>query len=255
MNLQSLVWLLLGGAFLACERRPGAERPRPAPAAPLPAQMAAQDSGFLTKRDGLPWLLKLGVADTTDSLARATWRLVAPTDTIGKYYRTARTGNTLVLCEVETGVFPDENHWLLEIAPDGRLRQRQRYFLGKYACTGGNFLAGFRQAGTWFLLGSNNTGTAFCTGFVSIFDRALPPKDGHRILTYLADDAGQRLATRLTARTEFRHDTLLAHYAERQWSPHRGAATTAYDIRYVRHDSGWRALDSARLRPLLPMLE
>lgn len=256
MNAKIVAVALIGLGAIACDRRSAPERPTSAPINPLVTHMLALDSGVITKQDGLPWLLALGVADTTDSAAREAWRVTAPRDTVGKFYRAAESADRLVCCEVPSGDFPAAEHWLLRVAPDGRVLQRQQYFLGKYPCDGKSFLAGLRRRGPWFLLTANDTGAGYCAAFLYVFDRTLPPTSANGILTSLDDDADGYLVRRLTSRLEARADTLLVHYTETRWPPHaHPAAVDKYTIRYVHQDSTWRALDNTHLKPFLRRLE
>ena len=259
--------LFLSLAAIACDRRPAAEQPKSGPVDPLVVRMMAQDSGFLTKNEGLPLLLELGLADTVDSAARAVWRLFSIRDTIGKYFRLPHAGGLLLY--IHTAGANDDRFYpyLIELAADGQIRKRQpRYHIGNYPCCidGPNYFSGFRRKGKWFLLADCGTGSGFCSGFLNVFQQQLPPTNYSGVLSGLntslphpEDD--QEYAWYLSSTAHFRSDTLQMIYTLQRGITDEEAnfiATTTeyFTIDYVRRDSVWRALDSTRLKELLPML-
>lgn len=225
--------------------------------------MSGLDSGFFTKKEGLPLLLQLGLADTTDSLASKTWQLTKAQDTVGKFYRTDQTGNLLVLCLANGGDVSGEDYLLLELSPEGQVLQKRRYFLGKYPCClqHENFYNGLSKKEKWLLLTGCNTGSGFCAGFLNVFNQTLPPSYDKGILASLYDATtppyeGQFEALRITSTAAWHHDTLLMQYTQKRTFSDENEnvqeeAVERFDINYVQQGSGWRALDSTRLKELL----
>src|ERR671913_255694 len=78
---------------------------------------SSSDSGFITKEDGLPYLLKEKLTDTINSF----WIHAAINDTIGKFYRVETTGNYLVSTINLSSKLTFETHLLFEISKNGKL--------------------------------------------------------------------------------------------------------------------------------------
>ena len=86
------------------------------------------DEGFITKEEGLAFLLVNSLIDTTEKSQKG-WNKINPTDTIGRYYRIENSGNYLICLPYSLNYFQSK-HYVIEVTPFGELQKSELYDFG-----------------------------------------------------------------------------------------------------------------------------
>ena len=171
--------------------------------------MLENDSGFVIKKNGLPFLLETSLTDTIDSF----WNQVKDSDTIGKYYKVSQTGNYFY-CSIDlTRKYSFETHLLIEIKPSGEILRFERFFHGNYPCCWDNYYEGFNTFGEYFGLKTCETGSGYCASYLYLFKEILPQDKQNSIpQTYWSSIGAGGLSQSLSSEMEFKKDNLFVYY-------------------------------------------
>ena len=128
----------------------------------------ANDSGFVTLKDGFDFLLYNSLIDTIP-ISNA-WDLYNQTDTIGKYYRMGNN-NHYIMCLLApaSNEFAFEHYIIMEIDAEGKLLKSERFFHSHYRYCWNNDYDGFFKYGNFFGFKQCSTGTGFAHTFLYLF--------------------------------------------------------------------------------------
>lgn len=138
------------------------------------------DSGYINKKQGLPFLLHRKFSDTTQK----SWRYIKDTDTIAKYYK--KNKNTYFICFFDYNMiqYDFETNLLIEIKVSSKKQEVikvERYFHGNYSCCWNNF-DGFQKKGDYFMFNYCGTGSGYCSSQMVIMQDVLPQEKASYIL-------------------------------------------------------------------------
>ncbi|UUC44782.1 hypothetical protein [Flavobacterium cerinum] len=167
------------------------------------------DSGFVTKKEGLLFLLTKKLTDTVDSY----WNHAKENDTIGKYYKIKETGH-YYFCTIDlSSKYNFETHLLIEIKENGTIVDTERFYHGAYPCCWGNYYDGFQKYGHFFGIKTCATGSGYCAGYLHLFQNKLAQGEFLEIPVDLWSSLGfNGLSQKLDSWIVAKKDTLLVHY-------------------------------------------
>lgn len=212
------------------------------------SKLFTQDSGFISKKGVLNFLVSKRMGDTADRH----WELYADTDTFGKYYRLP-DGN-FIACLEDIGGDSFESHLLLEINPYDSVLKKERYIHANYPCCWRNQYEGFMKSGDYFLFKFCQTGSGFCASGIYFFQR-ITPQDSldHVVLGYwnsMGDGEGH--AWLLSGMWHISDDSLTMQHRLYTFSwedtLHRPDDSVLFNVVYVKDKRGWRVTDSTYLK-------
>jgi len=219
----------------------------------LPVRFVA-DSGYILKKEGISILLKIESNDTIDT----NYSTLKDTDTIGKYYKTKK-GNYLA-CVLDI-IHPIRNASpvLVEYTPKGKIINTENYCGGMYLCCWKNNYEGFKKLGDYYSIKTCGTGLGFCGSNINVFKELEPqllddiPTSAWSILCALQAE-GPALACSITSTISIKSDTVFVHYKLETLEPdesedvdYKVINTEFFDIKYVKRETGWEALDTINL--------
>jgi len=214
----------------------------------------SQDSGFILKKDGLPFLLSVTLTDTSGS--QWTWSQVKDNDTIGKYYQVKQTGNFFV-CTIElTKKYAFVSHLLLEIKSDGTILKNERFIHGNYPCCWDNFYEGFKKRGEYFYFKTCGTGSGYCGSRIYLFKNIISQDKQNAIPESYRSFSGDGQSEVLTSTMELRENYIIMHYkletgnVDRNSKNFKAKKKDKFDIKYILHNSNWVATDSTKIKDL-----
>jgi hypothetical protein len=140
---------------------------------------------------------------------------IEPTDTIGKYYRSSKTGNYLCCILDVQDKFDFETHVLIELKlnKSGKYSvvAKERYFHGNYPCCWNKYYDGFNRNGSYFTFNSCGTGSGFCSTYVYYF-KSVRPQDKCKAIPdgyWSSEETGM---VQLTSLKKLRGDSLFCIY-------------------------------------------
>lgn len=211
-----------------------------------------QDSGFVTKKIGLPFLIAHQLTDTTGTY----WKdYIKDSDTIAKYYKVKQTGH-FYYCTIDR--LPDdfETHLILELNQAGELLQSERFFHGHYHCCWKNRYEGFQKYGDYFGIKTCNTGLGFCASSLYLFKKLASQDTLEPVLIDYWEAMGgeDRNPRRLSSFLTTDKDTLLVHYKLEEGKmvddkPHfKVQKTRKFNLTYIRKDQQWISQDSTMFK-------
>lgn len=212
----------------------------------------SNDSGFVIKKNGLPFLLATSLTDTTDSF----WNQAKDNDTIGKYYKVRETGSYFY-CSIDlTKKYTFETHLLIEINPVGEILKSERYFHGNYPCCWDNYYEGFNKFGDYFGLKTCGTGSGYCASYLYLFKDILPQEKQNSIpQSYWSSLGAGGLSQSFSSEMEFKKDKLVLHYKLEDGelddsSNFKIKKTKTFDVNYVFKNNKWTTNDSSKFEGL-----
>ncbi len=204
------------------------------------------DSGFVTKKEGLHFLLSHGLTDMKDSF----WYLIKETDTIGKYYKVKESGNYFMCLVDYSRKYTFETHILLKFTPTGKLIKSERFFHNNYACCWDNYYEGFNKIDNYFSLKICGTGSGYCGSRLYIFKDLLPEDRQEAIPQNFLATNGEESQS-LNSTMEFQGDQLLVHYELEIGKVDDSAnfnidSTNSFDVKFYFKNNKWITPDSAK---------
>lgn len=207
------------------------------------------DSGFVLKKDGLPFLLSNRLSDTTD----ASWNHLNDNDTIAKYYRIKQTGH-FYYCTVDlSNKYTYETHLLLELTPDAEIIKSARYFHSHYSCCWGNYFDGFNRYGDFFGIKTCATGSGFCASNLYLFETLAQQDEQSPIpLGYWEAIGVERRPQRVSSTLELTRNELIMHYLTEvgdldEQDNFKVKKTKKLDATFIFRNNQWVCRDSAEL--------
>ncbi|SFO50710.1 hypothetical protein SAMN05428949_5478 [Chitinophaga sp. YR627] len=162
------------------------------------------DSGYLTKKTMLPYLLSEKLMDTTGQASE--WNDIPESSPIAKYYL---KGQHYIVCTENA----DASMLLFETSDRGHIQTHELYIHGSYgSCWHGVF--GFGKLGDYFFLRTCNGGTAHNGTTLYLFKEIRPQEK----TPYLFECYWQGLMSdninfeQLNSRINVSHDSIMVHY-------------------------------------------
>jgi len=242
------------------------------------------DSGFVTKKEGLAFLLANSLTDTlpwSDTIYYDSpitlfdgtthtywidngddgWYLFKQTDTIGKYYR-IENSNNYMMCLIDYGSKYDfETHLVIEITSDGKLVKSERFFHGNYPCCWGNNYDGFSKYGDFFGIEICGTGSGYCASYLHLFKEVTPQDSINSIRlncwAYIDSDDDEASYASITSNMEIKKDELLLHYVliygtlDENYGWGKIHSSEKFAIRYFYKNGKWDTEDKDKLKVLM----
>jgi len=219
----------------------------------LPARFVA-DSGYILKKEGISILLKIEINDTIDT----NYSTLKDTDTIGKYYKTEK-GNYLA-CVLDI-IHPIRNASpvLIEYTMDGKIINDENYYGGMYLSCWKNNYEGFKKQGDYYSVKNCGTGSGFYSENIYFFKElepqgnSVPATAWSSFCLYQAEEK-PLLACNITSVISIKSDTVFVHYKLETLEPdesedvnYKVINTEFFDIKYIKRETGWEALDTLNL--------
>jgi len=130
-----------------------------------------KDSGYITKREGLEFLVAQSLSDTIDSY----WKQVTLLDTIGKYYMISP--NKFILYISDFGKeYSGASHFLIEIYSgnnEQKIIKKERIAHGNYLCFHTKSYEALQKTGNFFYVIISSTGSGFCGEYIYVFKHVM----------------------------------------------------------------------------------
>lgn len=212
----------------------------------------AGDSGYLAKKDLLPYILSEKLLDTSGTSQR--WNELQDSTIIGKYYKNERNYIICInnLSDAATSVI------LCETNHTGHIGVHTYYgqSLAQSSCTGIG-ISGFGKMQDYYFIRSCVWGSLYAGSELTFFKNVLPqetlnsiPESSWRGLV----KGDTSIYRELQATIHISHDSINAHYAiiqeiEKVPAGPRTARETidSFDVVYLMKDKQWIATDSAKI--------
>lgn len=166
------------------------------------------DSGYITKKAGLPLLLFYGITDTTNS----SWNWIKDSDTIAKYYRDQQTGHYFICSFDCSNMFDFSTHIIFELNQNGKLIKNERFFHGNYPCCWENHYNGFNRYGTFYGINICGTGSGYCAKHLFLFKNLIPQDSQKLIPIEYWSNSGEGEAQSLSSLMKIENNEILMHY-------------------------------------------
>jgi len=167
------------------------------------------DSGFITKKVGLPFLLSNKLTDTTESF----WDQVKDFDTIAKYYKIKETGN-YYYCSIDiSGQYSFETHLIIELTSDGEIIKSERFKHGNYACCWNNYYDGFNKYGDYYGIDICGTGSGYCATYLFLFKNLIPQDSQKEIpIRYWSSMGPKGQSQSFSSSMDIDKEVIIMHY-------------------------------------------
>jgi hypothetical protein len=145
-----------------------------------PTIQLSGDSGFITKKIGLPFLIANELTDTAESF----WDQINDGDTIAKYYRDQETQH-FVYCSFDLSrKYSFTTHLIMELDEKGEILEHQRYLHGNYPCCWNKTFDGFKRYGDGYGIKICGTGSGYCASYLFLFKKIIPQDSQYSIPVY-----------------------------------------------------------------------
>ena len=223
----------------------------------IPKLLLKNDSGFVTKKEVLPFLLGVGLTDTISPNFSDWWGKWKETDTLGKYYIQDKGGNFL-LCVFEVDKEDTLNtHLLIELKKDGTLKKCERIFQGGASfCEFGEFFYGFSKHGKYFTLTFCTHGSGFGGEWDYILDTIRPQEEMNPICrrNYSAHGGENFGEQSISSSIKLTDSNCIVHYFIRTDTYTEKTNKTKWglpqemEINYTLKNGKWEADDSSKFK-------
>ena len=222
------------------------------------------DSGIVTKKEGLPFLLSNSLTDTIPH--SNSWHLFNENDTIGKYYRIENSNNYMV-CLIDYGCAEEslfETHLIIEINGKGELVKSARFRHWNYSYCWNDFTSGFHKYGDFFGIEICGTGLGFCSSNLHLFKEVTPQDSIFGIPLGLWFNYDKNNTTRLSvSNMEINKDEFILHYVlvygKLKYNKKSDSYYTKmkkreiFQIRYFYENGKWNTKDTANYERIKPL--
>ncbi len=202
------------------------------------------DSGYILKPVA-KHLFSISLFTDTGNV-NTTWHLLKDTDTIGKYYRSPKSGN-YVFCILDYGTTSYEPHDLFEISHNGsnwKMIASEKYYHGNYPCCWGNHFEGFKKDGNMFTIKICGTGTGHCASNLYVFEKVAPEDS----LNYITDYSLSESGVKLTSTMKINDSVIEATYFIDPGSYETEVKKGTIAVTYVLKGRYWEAKDSSLIK-------
>lgn len=246
------ILMLLGIMGMTCSQEPRppdmSKHKKTQPNHPLDL---SKDSGFVTKKIGLPFLIAHQLTDTIGTY----WKdYIKDSDTIGKYYKIQETGH-FYYCTIDRQPDDFETHLILELNQDGKLLQSERFFHGHYHCCWENRYEGFQKYGDYLGIKTCSTGSGFCATHLYLFKNLVPQDSLESVLIDYWEAMGgeDRNPRSLSSSLTISKDVLLVHYKLEEGkivndTRFKVQKTRRFDVPYIHKNHQWLPQDSTMFK-------
>jgi hypothetical protein len=207
------------------------------------------DSGYITKKDGLPFLLKENLTDTS----KVFWNDISANDTIGKFYREPKAGHYFVYLYNKSLEYKGECHTLLDISDSGKLLRHTDFLHGNHGCCLDNYYYdGFNKVGDFFALNTCGTGAGYCAKYLWLFDKVTPQEQQKSIYESIWTSIGPE-SQYLSSQKEIKYDTLIMYYKLEKGELDDSSEFIVkkierFNVKYFLKDDRWLTADSLRVQ-------
>jgi hypothetical protein len=166
------------------------------------------DSGFVTKKVGLPFLLSNNLTDTTES----SWEIVNDNDTIAKYYKVKESGH-YYYCSIDLSrQYSFETHLIIELSSEGEIIKSERFLHGNYSCCWNNYYDGFNKYGDYYGIDICGTGSGYCTTYLFLFKNLIPQNSQKEIPINYWSSSGEGESYSLSSSMNLNKEIIIMHY-------------------------------------------
>ena len=211
----------------------------------MPRLVLKQDSGYITKKEALPFLFASALSDTLPQF----WKEMFPhdDDTIGRYFPSNTQSGHLVICRVLDRTDSMEGFVIMEVGKDGTLLNH-----GTHSAMGDwcdeDVLKNIRKVGRYFMIIDCGHGSAYGSEHAYIFDRVEPDSSSNCV--FLSSYTGMGPYPQMVNyEMEIKDSVIIMHYKVQ-----KGEYKENYDIKWVkdrdvdvmyqRKNNSWAATDS-----------
>jgi len=220
--------------------------------------LPTNDSGFVTKKEGVAFLVANFPTDTTQ-----TWTIYKQTDTIGKYYRLENSDNYIMCLIYFNPKDYFETHLVIEITPNGELVKSEEFIHGHYSCCWNNAYNGFSKYGDFFGIKTCGTGSGYCSGQLYLFKNVISQNSADWIPfeceSYGVYDDDFAIIY-YTSNIEIKKDEFIFHYVLKYGDVEYNEKNKTYDfksphikefsIKYFYENGKWNTNDKDNLEKL-----
>jgi len=160
----SLVALMLGVFITSCTQvNPTSKNLR------HPRLRLQNDSGYITKQEVLPFLLETGLTDISEW-----WAQTKDKDTLGKYYKSDKNGDYLLLVTSWRKIDSTTMQYLIELSEKGDLMGAVEAYGGNWSFgVDGQYFSDFHKVGKYFTTSFSPHGAGYFGNWIHIFDTLL----------------------------------------------------------------------------------
>lgn len=210
----------------------------------------SSDSGFVTKKMGLSFLLSNNLTDTSEFF----WNQIVESDTIAKYYQIIDNGN-YIYCTIELSKeYSFRTNLLIELTKEGEIVRIERFFHGNNPCCWKNYYEGFHKYGEYFGIKICGTGSGYCASYLFLFKDIISQDSQKAIpLRFWSYCGGQ--AQCFNSAMEIEKDILRMHYKLEDGilddsSNFKVTNTKTFEVKYFFRDKVWNTNDSLKFEGL-----
>jgi hypothetical protein len=209
-----------------------------------------EDSGYILKKNGLRFLVSVGIANTANSF----WSNVKSNDTIGKYYYVKRS-NSFYICLIDLSSFyPFVTHLLLEVDTMGKILKQESFLHGNNPCCWDNDFEGFNKYGDYFGLKTCGSGSGYCSSYLYLFKEIIPQDKQLQIpISYWTNMCPDGLEESLNSSFNLRNDSLHLDFIFKRGSYDRNSnfkviKSSKFEMLYIFNGNKWRTNDKSKLK-------
>lgn len=212
----------------------------------------SSDSGFITKKIGLPFLMSNKLSDTINSF----WNQVNDFDTIAKYYKIKETGH-YYYCTIDLSQqYIFETHLIIELTCDGEIIKSERFKHGNYSCCWNNYYEGFNKYGNYCGIDICTTGSGYCATYLFLFKNIIPQKSQKKIpISYWLSMGPKGQSQSLSSTIDIDNDEIIIHYKSGEGELDDSLnfnlnKTRAFEVKFNLINGIWTTNDTANFEGL-----
>ena len=216
------------------------------------------DSGFVTKKEGLAFLLANSLTDTSEY--KTSWDLCSQSDTIGKYYRMGNSDN-YIMCLANYGdtIYGHIQPIIIKIGSNGELVKSEKFY--HRLCGRVNEYSNFSKYGDIFSIELCCRGPGFCSSDLYLF-KDVTPFDSITPIPFMCWFADGEIDdfSSFTSKMEIKNDELSFHYVlesgKYKYNKKKGKSDfkvhyrKEFTIKYFYENGKWITNDSDNLKEL-----
>jgi len=212
-----------------------------------------QDSGFITKKDGLIILFP----DSLKINSNIYWNGKLESDTIGKYYRDGENGNYIICIVplIDTS-YSCNPCLLIEMKPNGTIVNKVKFEHSNTPCCVDNPYNEFGKMGDYFCLKTCSSGSGYCATYQYIFKYVIPQNKQNPIPeSYYSIFSSTNYESKLSSVFELYDKYIIVHYLLETGTIGGNSLlkiinTEKFDIKFIFQNNTWVTTDSLKLKSL-----
>jgi hypothetical protein len=212
-----------------------------------------QDSGFITKKDGLIILFP----DSLNINLNFYWNGKLESDTIGKYYRDGENGNYIIsVVPIIDTSYSCNPCLLIEMKPNGTIVNKVEFEHSNTSCCVDNPYNEFGKIGDYFCLKTCSSGSGYCATYKYIFKNVIPQNMQNPIPeSYYSIFSSTNSESKLSSVFEFHDKYIIVHYLFETGTIGDNSLlkinnTEKFDIKFNFQNNTWTTTDSIKLKSL-----